>query len=111
MGESATPFFSRFGGLWTDRVDAASELERRRMRGDVSDTEAAALANWMANGYVILEKAVPPDDCDALAAEIASAWDEGAPDLLTQPPGEHETGPPTPDTPPHQMRIVDVYAA
>jgi phytanoyl-CoA hydroxylase len=111
MGESATPFFSRFGGLWTDRVDAASELERRRMRGDVSDTEAAALANWMANGYVILEKAVPPDDCDALAAEIASAWAEGAPDLLTQPPGEHETGPPTPDTPPHQMRIVDVYAA
>jgi phytanoyl-CoA hydroxylase len=111
MGETTTGFYSRFGGLWTDSLDATAELERRRTSGILSDDEAAAIASWMANGYVILKDAVPPEDCDALAAEIASAWSEGAGDLLTQPPGKHETEPPSPDTPPHQMRIVDVYAA
>ena len=111
MGDITTNFYSQFGGLWTDRQDALSELERRKTSGDLSDDEAAALESWMAKGYVILENAVPAEDCDALAAEIASAWREGAEDLLTQPPGTHETGPPNPDTPPHQMRIVDVYTA
>ena len=111
MTTSATGFHSRFGGLWTDRLDATSELERRRAAGLLSDEEAAVIAEWMANGYAILPGAVPQADCDALGDDIAHAWSDGAPDLLTQPPGEHDTMPPTPGTPPDRMRIVDVYAA
>ncbi len=110
MATDAVRFHSRFGGLWTDRLDASSELERRRTSGLLTDREAAAVVSWIANGYVILDDAVPPDDCDALASEIARAWNDGAGDLLTQPPGEHDTRPPSPDTPPDRMRIVDVYA-
>ena len=111
MAGSPTKFYSQFGGLWTDRLDASAELERRRAGGVLSDSEATTIANWMSNGYVILEGAVPKEDCDLLGDEIARAWNVGASDLQTQPPGEHATVPPTPDTPPDRMRIIDVYAA
>lgn len=111
MGAETTGFYSRFGGLWTDRDDAANEVERRRDAGLISDQEAEVVRGWMANGYAILPEAVPIEDCDALGDEIEHAWRMGAQDLLTQPPGEHGTRPPTPDTPPDRMRIVDVYAA
>jgi len=65
----------------------------------------------MAKGYVVLEGAVPEDDCDALATEISRAWSEGADDVLMQLPGEHQTRPTSPDVPPNRMRLVDIFAA
>jgi hypothetical protein len=111
MEASATRYYSHFGGLWTDRLDASDEFQRRRASGAISDQDAAAISSWMANGYVILEGAVPPAACDALAEAIARAWSKGADDLLTQSPGEHDAVSPRPNTPPERMRIVDVYAA
>ncbi len=109
FGESG--YRSRFGGLWPDRHDAVDELERRHAQGHVSNDEKRLIQDWIANGYVVLEGAVPSAECDALANEIARAWSEGAEDVLMQLPGEHQTRPPSPDIAPDRMRLVDIFAA
>jgi phytanoyl-CoA hydroxylase len=108
---SEARYRSRFGGLWTDRDDADEELDRRHHDGRVTDEEAILIRNWINNGYIILDGAVPIADCDGLATEIMKAWSVGTDDVLMQLPGEHQTQPTTPDVPPNRMRLVDIFAA
>src|SRR3954470_21795229 len=63
-------FFSAFGGLWPDRTDAEAELARRRASGAITDREAALFGQWIRDGYVVLENAVPQDVVDAYNHDI-----------------------------------------
>lgn len=103
-------YFSSFGGLWTDRSGATDELLRRLRGGEVTSDQAAMLERWMADGFVVLDGALPPERCDAMAAELARIFREGAPEVLMQAPGEHGGVPVAPGTPPARNRIVDVHA-
>jgi phytanoyl-CoA hydroxylase len=67
-------FRSRFGGLWTDRVDAADRLASKLRAGEVTARESELLARWIADGFVVLEQAVPHDWIDALDADIEAVW-------------------------------------
>ena len=84
---------SPFGGPWTDRVDADSQLERRLRGGRVSADLAAALSRWITDGYVILPGAADPAVCDRFAGELAGAWREGHPEQIVV---DSRTGTPGP---------------
>ena len=103
-------YFSRFGGLWTDRRDASEEIEGRLAAGAISDADADRLRHWIAHGYVILEQAVDPDACDALRADLARAFVEGDERLLMRSPAHEGFEPLRAGVETERARVLDVYA-
>jgi phytanoyl-CoA hydroxylase len=74
-GEAEPPLYrSRYGGLWVDRRDAHDILEARLTRGQVTDTDAAALAHYIDHGYVVLPKATDEAVIDEYLALFETAW-------------------------------------
>lgn len=69
---------SRFGGLWTDRLDALDELDRRASRGALSRIDAERIEHFIRHGYVILKDAVDETAIDELVADIEHAWVHGS---------------------------------
>jgi ectoine hydroxylase-related dioxygenase (phytanoyl-CoA dioxygenase family) len=51
-------FHSRFGGLWTDRRDAHALLAQKVQRGEVTQEDADAIAQFIDHGYVIFRNCV-----------------------------------------------------
>jgi len=49
---------SRFGGLWTDRVDFEDQLRRRLKRGEVAEDQLRSLSSWREQGFLKLDNAV-----------------------------------------------------
>lgn len=84
---------SPFGGLWTDRVDAETQLARRLGSGRVSSDLVAVLSGWIIDGYAILPGAADPALCDRFAGELATAWREGHPEQIVV---DSRTGTPRP---------------
>jgi phytanoyl-CoA hydroxylase len=79
---SEEPLFrSRFGGLWIDRRDAHEILAGRLERGEVTATEAKALATYIDHGYVIFPKAVDDEVIDAYLELFERSWDEAPPSV------------------------------
>lgn len=67
-------YHSRFGGLWTDRLDAAQRLAQRVRDGELALGQARALRAWIDDGLWILPQAVPHATIERLKAEIAALW-------------------------------------
>ena len=65
-------FHSRFGGLWTDRLDAPALLEERRASGALSRDDAARLAFWMEQGFWIEKGALSAESVEQVKAELAA---------------------------------------
>lgn len=74
-------FLSRFGGLWVDQANALDLVHGRLELGSIGPEQAALLFKWIADGYVVLEKAVPDDILDGALAEIDKAYEGGFPSL------------------------------
>lgn len=76
---------SVFGGLWTDRTDAAAVLRGRVAIGQVSDAAANILSGFLQDGFSILGNAfslsasLPPG---ARLAEGGAPSEEGKPSLM-----------------------------
>ena len=72
-------YYSQFGGLWVDRLDAGDVLAAKVAH----DAKAAALKDKLAffikNGYVILEQAVAHDAIDAYQRDLQGATRGGSP--------------------------------
>ena len=77
-------FHSRFGGLWTDRLDAPRRLERRLDSGELSDSDARLLRSWIENGFWIAPRAVPVSTVEAVRQDIEQAWRTLDPRLLVE---------------------------
>src|SRR5947209_5778148 len=67
-------YYSRFGGLWTDRTDAPLLLARKQDDRTVGRDLAPALEHFIANGYVVFERAVDPALCDEYAAFVEAIF-------------------------------------
>ncbi len=52
---------------WLDRPDALDAIDRRK---DLTLNERDQLVKWVNDGYIIIDNAVSPDDCDALVSEL-----------------------------------------
>ncbi len=81
----APAFHSRFGGLWTDRLDARDELARRAGRGPLVAANRAAIGVFIDNGYVVLPGAVDPTRIDAYLAGLRRAAVGGTPLVASVP--------------------------
>jgi phytanoyl-CoA hydroxylase len=100
---------SRFGGLWTDRRDAAEEIGRRVEAGTLSQAEAEQIRHWVEHGYAILPGAVAPDVCDRLRADLDRAFAEGDERLLMTSPAVDGFHPLMAGVDSERARVVDVY--
>jgi hypothetical protein len=65
---------SRFGGLWTDLSNAREVLDGKADLGWITAEEKALLTQWIEEGYVLLQGAVPPETIDRLDADVESVW-------------------------------------
>ena len=100
-------FHSRFGGLWTDRLDARAELERRLARAQLTREQAGKLTFWMENGFWIEKGAVPEETLVALEHELARLAADRADPPLVELGGRYERL--GPETHGH-VKLVDAYA-
>jgi len=66
--------YSRFGGLWIDRLDSEDVLAERRRSGLYSTELADKIEAFMRDGYVVLKGAVSKEETSALRAEIEAFW-------------------------------------
>jgi hypothetical protein len=108
--DRSTEHRSSFGGLWTDRLDADDELERRVSSGSVPAHHAARVRSWITDGYTVFPRAVPGDLIDRFRDDIVRAFDEGDDRLLVNSPGTDGYVPLQPRTSTVRARVVDAYA-
>jgi len=101
-------FHSRFGGLWTDRLEAAELLAARRARGELAPAEAEALAAWMRDGFWIQPGAVARDEVERLRREIAALWAARDPSVRVELDGRYVAL--TPEVPETHAKLVDLHA-
>ncbi len=107
--QPAEGYFSRFGGLWTDRRDAAAELDRRVRAGTVPAEDQDGLRHWIEHGWVVLPGAVPPEVCDEVRSAIDGALSEGDERLLMHSPASEDYQPVKGGVDTERARIVDAY--
>ncbi len=67
-------YFSRFGGLWTDRNDADEMTKAKLAQRTITAADVELLRRWRADGYVILPGAVAPEIADRINAEVETIW-------------------------------------
>ena len=99
---------SRHGGLWPDRPDALGRVERELTAGRLTEAEAESLRRWIADGYVILPGAVPPELADRLWDEVERAWQERDPHLRVELDGT--TYPLDAQLRGRRYKLLDLYA-
>jgi phytanoyl-CoA hydroxylase len=74
-------FRSCFGGLWVDQANALDLVRGRLELGTITSEQAALLFKWIANGYVVIEKAVPDEILDGALTDVTKAYEGGYPSL------------------------------
>lgn len=101
----------RFGALWTDAPDALDRVQGRLDTGMITHIEADWLRSWIANGYVVLPRAMP----DILIARATKALDDAYsgkfPDLLFECHKVSPSGPIKwqPEINPHASKAIDIH--
>jgi len=68
---------SPFGGLWPDHTRAAEILQRKLDSREITPGQAQQLTDWMRDGYIVLENAIPARHLDAAAADLEKAYSGG----------------------------------
>src|SRR5579863_5321916 len=84
---SEVTFHSKHGGLWIDRLDFETELRRRQSAGELSPSLSDLVHGFARDGYAILEGAADSTAVDAFQRRLASAFENGDPEMLYQTPG------------------------
>lgn len=107
--QAPVQYRGEFEGLWTDRIDVDEVIGRRRRSGQLRDSDVEQLTNWLDHGYVILEGAVPVDLCEAVKADLRTAFHRGDSRLHVLAPGEHFGRELEPGTDMRGMRVNDIY--
>ena len=70
-------FRSRFGGFWTDHLQAEQMLADKVARGDFARALVEKFRFWMDHGYVVFERAIAADVVDRVNADVERAWQGG----------------------------------
>jgi ectoine hydroxylase-related dioxygenase (phytanoyl-CoA dioxygenase family) len=73
--------------LWLDQPDAHERIEARRSAGELAETDAALLHDFVDNGFAALSVGVDAEFADALDQEIDDLWERRPADLAVSAPG------------------------
>ena len=91
------PRFEKFPNAgpfpWLDRPDAESQITAQQKAHAINKDEAEQLRSWVANGYVIIKRAVEPDVLDQAWAAYEAAIREGVVQLPAEPAGPDDPFP------------------
>jgi len=68
---------SPFGGLWTDHTNAPEILQHKLDSREITPGHAQQLTDWMRDGYIVLENAIPDEDLNAAVADLDKAYSGG----------------------------------
>jgi hypothetical protein len=80
--DNAAVLTNRFGGFWVDQPNALDLIQGKLEVGHITELEADRLKFWVANGYVILDKAVPDAILDAALHDFDRGYSGLLPGLL-----------------------------
>jgi ectoine hydroxylase-related dioxygenase (phytanoyl-CoA dioxygenase family) len=104
-------FLSSFGGLWTDRVDAPALARDRLRAGRLAAREFDDVVFWIANGYVIKERAIDDRLIDRVQADIFTAAREGSREVtFWDERGKHQKTATFDDLAKTEAKLLDVHA-
>lgn len=103
-------YYSAFGGLWTDRLDAEEELARRIEAGGLSAGDADLLTDWLSDGYVIIPGAVDPRVIDRVLNDLERVWNEGDPRILVALSTSRSARVSSPDYVATKHKLLDTHA-
>jgi hypothetical protein len=106
---NAAGFRSRFGGLWTDQANALDLVRGRLELGTITQQQAGLLFKWIADGYVVIEKAVPERILDAVIADINKAYEGGFPSMKFNITGIGRNLPWVPETQSSAAKALDLH--
>ena len=106
---SSPTYYSRFGGLWTDRLDARQLLARSVERGEIADDLATPIEQLIVDGFAILRGAVDEGDCDRLVTDLDTAWAQGDERVLVVESGTNVRRTVRPSDTWRLVRAVDAY--
>jgi phytanoyl-CoA hydroxylase len=116
-GSASAPFQkstyrSRFGGLWPDLSNAMDVVAGKLMHGLISQGEAEMLRNWIVNGFVIIENAVPHDVIDRVLEDTERVWTGAHPSIFVEHfvNGQIQFSPARPDLRMALGKLLDLYA-
>ena len=101
-------YHSAFGGLWTDRTDAAERLHAKEARGTLDAEDARALRHWMERGYWIVPGAVSHEAIERMGRAADGLWDARGRDVLVEIAGA--VRPYRPELRGEHCKLVDLYA-
>jgi ectoine hydroxylase-related dioxygenase (phytanoyl-CoA dioxygenase family) len=76
-------FFSCFGGLWTDRTDAAEVVAGKLARGEINLSEHDDLIHFMKHGFLIKERAANEDLISAFEHDLDKVYSGTMPRKMT----------------------------
>ncbi len=82
---SNVTFYSQFGGLWTDQLNATDLLQRKISQRSVTMELASQIEFFIQNGYVILKQAVSPAEIDSYLLQFRNATRGGSALLASVP--------------------------
>jgi ectoine hydroxylase-related dioxygenase (phytanoyl-CoA dioxygenase family) len=68
---------SPFGGLWPDHAKAPEILQHKLDSRAITSRQAQQLTDWMRDGYIVLENAIPDSHLDAAVADLDKAYSGG----------------------------------
>jgi phytanoyl-CoA hydroxylase len=79
--QASAAYSSRFGGLWPDRLDFGTGLQRRVDAGIIAPTDVTRWREWRDNGVVVLEGCVDPALIDAYSRELDALYANPDPEI------------------------------
>ena len=102
-----------FGGTWTDLSNARDVLRGKLQLGLVTDDDAKRLEQWIDDGFVIIEGAVPRDVIDRIHQDIETAWEGNNRALHVEywEDGVMHITPATPELKTKQGKLLDLHAS
>ena len=62
--------FSRFGGLWIDRMDCDAELARRTVAGTFPEEVSRLIQSFMQDSFVIIKSTMSKNLTVAIKSEL-----------------------------------------
>jgi phytanoyl-CoA hydroxylase len=108
---STKGFHSKFGGMWIDRVDWQSQLQKRLADNRLTLEEAEQVRTFARDGVLILPGAADLAAVDKFSDAVSQSFRQGNPDLLFQRHGSRDTERLSGAVDRLGSRVVDAYMA
>lgn len=100
---------SMYGGLWTDVGNALDVIAGRLDLGQIKEEQAAQLASWVNDGYVVLAGAISEDILDRAEAWVDRVYAGELPDIRFEVTGVSQNTRWIPEARTNAAKALDIH--